>query len=55
MFLEADVAGDPFTYTLYNQPSTNGQLSLQGNIIRDNSYVMLNPMGGQIIESSYTL
>jgi hypothetical protein len=54
-YLEADVAGDPFTYSLYNQPYTNGQISLQGNIIRDNSYAMLNPMGGQIIESSYTL
>jgi hypothetical protein len=53
-YLEADVAGDPFTYSLYNQPY-NGNISLQGNIIRDNSYAMLNPMGGQIIESSYAL
>jgi hypothetical protein len=51
-YLEADVAGDPFTYSLYNSPY-NGDISLQGNIIRDNSYSMLNPMGGQIIESSY--
>jgi len=51
-YLEADVAGDPFTYSLYNSPY-NGDISLQGNIIRDNSYAMLNPMGGQIIESSY--
>jgi hypothetical protein len=51
-YLEADVAGAPFTYTLWNQPY-NGQSSLSGNIIRDNSYAMLNPMGGQIIESQY--
>jgi hypothetical protein len=51
-YLEADVAGDPFTYSLYNYPY-NGDISLQGNIIRDNSYAMLNPMGGQIIDSTY--
>ena len=52
-YLEADVAGVPFTYSLYNSPY-NGNISLSGNIIRDNSYAMLNPMGGQIIESQYT-
>ena len=51
-YLEADVAGDPFTYSLYNQPY-NGDISLTAQIYRDNSYPVTNPMGGQIIESSY--
>jgi hypothetical protein len=51
-YLEADVAGVPFTYSLYNSPYS-GAISLQGNIIRDNSYAMLNPMSGLITESSY--
>jgi hypothetical protein len=51
-YLEADVAGVPFTYTLWNQPY-NGQASLNGYIVRDNSYAMLNPMSGLITESSY--
>ena len=38
--------------TRSNQPY-NIQVSLTGTIIRDNSYVMLNPMGVQIIESPY--
>jgi hypothetical protein len=38
--------------TRSNQPY-NIQVSLSGTIIRDNSYVMLNPMGVQIIESPY--
>jgi hypothetical protein len=51
-YLEADVAGTPFTYSLYNQPY-NGDISLTAQIYRDNSYPVTNPMGGQIIESSY--
>jgi len=51
-YLEANVAGAPFIYSLYNQPYS-GAISLQANIIRDNSYAMLNPMSGLITESSY--
>jgi len=51
-YLEADTAGDPFTYTLYNQPFTMGQISLSSVIIRDNSYEMTNPTRGLIIDSA---
>lgn len=53
-YLEASVAGDPFTYTLYNLPY-NGDISLQGALIRDNSYEMTNPMSGPIISSTYSI